>query len=102
MRILNFLERVNIAIDVAFALDYLHNHCHEPIVHCDLKPSNILLDNNMTAHVGDFRLSRFILEATSRSHANQSSSFGLKGTIGYAAPGNLIPSDAYFVRIVLF
>ncbi|KAM7526467.1 hypothetical protein LguiA_016369 [Lonicera macranthoides] len=101
MRILNLLERVNIAIDVAFALDYLHNHCHEPIVHCDLKPSNILLDNNMTAHVGDFGLSRFISEATSRSHPNQSSSFGLKGTIGYAAPGNLIPSDAYFARIVL-
>ncbi|KAL7182353.1 hypothetical protein ACSBR1_041122 [Camellia fascicularis] len=41
---LNFVQRLNIAIDVACALDYLHNHCEMAFVHCDLKPSNILLD----------------------------------------------------------
>ncbi|TQD81923.1 hypothetical protein C1H46_032526 [Malus baccata] len=51
---LNLTQRVNIAIDVACALDYLHNRSHMPIVHCDVKPSNILLDNDMTACVGDF------------------------------------------------
>ncbi|PRQ60888.1 putative protein kinase RLK-Pelle-LRR-XII-1 family [Rosa chinensis] len=35
---LNLIQRVNIAIDVANALDYLHSHFHNPIVHCDLKP----------------------------------------------------------------
>ncbi|XP_028098542.1 putative receptor-like protein kinase At3g47110 [Camellia sinensis] len=59
-RKLNFLQRINIAIDVAFALHYLHNECQMPIVHCDIKPSNILLDNDLTAHVSDFGLARLL------------------------------------------
>ncbi|XVE76528.1 hypothetical protein DITRI_Ditri12bG0181000 [Diplodiscus trichospermus] len=86
LRILSLLQRVNIAIDVASALEYLHHHCQKPIVHRDLKPSNILLENNMTAHVCDFGLAKFILDATERSHLSQTSSAGLKGTVGYAAP----------------
>ncbi|XP_024037407.1 putative receptor-like protein kinase At3g47110 isoform X2 [Citrus clementina] len=82
-RILSLLQRLNIAIDVASALEYLHRQYGKPIVHCDLKPSNILLDNDMTAHVGDFGLTRFIPEAI---RSNQSSSIGLKGTVGYAPP----------------
>jgi serine/threonine protein kinase len=46
--------RLEIAVNIMDALDYLHNHCQQPIVHCDLKPSNILLAKDMTAHVGDF------------------------------------------------
>jgi serine/threonine protein kinase len=82
-RNLNLIQRLNIAIDVANALDYLHNHCKTPIAHCDLKPSNVLLDGDMTAHVGDFGLLKFLSEASC-----QTSSVGLKGTVGYAAPGN--------------
>ncbi|XP_044460666.1 probable LRR receptor-like serine/threonine-protein kinase At3g47570 [Mangifera indica] len=81
---LSLLQRINIAIDVASAIDYLHHHSHEPIIHCDLKPSNILLDDDMTAHVGDFGLARFLTKFSSH---NQSSSVGVRGTIGYAAPG---------------
>ncbi|GKB24590.1 kinase-like domain-containing protein [Tanacetum coccineum] len=51
---LNLLQRINILKDVATALDYLHNRCQTTIVHGDLKPSNILLDADMVAHVGDF------------------------------------------------
>ncbi|GAB4842307.1 hypothetical protein Ancab_012277 [Ancistrocladus abbreviatus] len=84
---LNLLQRVNIAIDVACALDYLHYDCHTPIIHCDLKPSNILLDNDMRAYVGDFGLAKFI---TTLPNQNQnmmiSSSIGFRGTIGYAPP----------------
>ncbi|GLT30559.1 hypothetical protein SLA2020_053530 [Shorea laevis] len=80
---LSLLQRINIAIDVASALDYLHYNCSKPIVHCDLKPSNILLDNDMTGHVGDFGLAKFILESKTPS---QSSSIGVRGTIGYTAP----------------
>ncbi|XP_023898143.2 probable LRR receptor-like serine/threonine-protein kinase At3g47570 [Quercus suber] len=83
---LNFLQRLNIAIDVANALEYLHHCCHSPIVHCDLKPSNVLLDDEMIGHVGDFGLARFLREATQECFTNQSSSIGLKGTVGYTPP----------------
>ncbi|XP_039166973.1 putative receptor-like protein kinase At3g47110 [Eucalyptus grandis] len=83
---LNFVQRISIAIDVASALDYLHHQCHTPIVHCDLKPSNILLDVEMVAHVGDFGLAKFLVGSSLDSVANQMSSMGLRGTIGYAPP----------------
>ncbi|XP_038985178.1 receptor kinase-like protein Xa21 [Phoenix dactylifera] len=85
-RNLSLIQRLNIAIDVASALDYLHHDGPTPIVHCDLKPSNVLLDNNMTAHVGDFGLARFLTKTVSKSSQNSSISIGLKGTIGYVAP----------------
>ncbi|XP_048135696.1 putative receptor-like protein kinase At3g47110 [Rhodamnia argentea] len=83
---LSLLERMNIAIDVACALDYLHHHCETPIVHCDVKPSNVLLDDEMTGHVGDFGLARFLPEATHKLLVDQSSSVGVKGSFGYVAP----------------
>ncbi|XP_052304473.1 probable LRR receptor-like serine/threonine-protein kinase At3g47570 isoform X3 [Populus trichocarpa] len=92
-RNLNLIQRLNIAIDVANALDYLHNQCKMPIVHCDLKPSNVLLDGDMTAHVGDFGLLKFLSEASCQSSSSQTSSVGLKGTVGYAAPEYGIGSE---------
>ncbi|KAG7943033.1 hypothetical protein I3843_15G018800 [Carya illinoinensis] len=80
---LTLTQRLNIVIDVAFALDYLHHHCEPPIVHCDLKPGNVLLDENMVAHVGDFGLARFLLQ---NPQQNVISTIGLKGSIGYIAP----------------
>ncbi|XP_065624337.1 putative receptor-like protein kinase At3g47110 isoform X1 [Quercus suber] len=84
-RVLSLLQRLNIAIDVACALDYLHNHSVQPIIHFDLKPSNILLDNDMVAHVSDFGLARLVSTVTDSSQ-NQTSTIGIKGSIGYVAP----------------
>ncbi|KAM1423030.1 hypothetical protein ACFX2I_005099 [Malus domestica] len=85
---LSLLQRLEIAIGVACALDYLHNHCETPIVHCDLKPSNVLLDNELNGHVSDFGLARFLSQVTSNVSTihSQTSSVGIRGTIGYAAP----------------
>ncbi|KAK2634890.1 hypothetical protein Ddye_029682 [Dipteronia dyeriana] len=80
---LTLLHRLSIAIDVASAVDYLHHQCQEPILHCDLKPSNVLLDSDMTARVGDFGLVKFLPEV---SNEIESSSIGVRGTIGYTAP----------------
>ncbi|KAJ4720043.1 putative Receptor-kinase [Melia azedarach] len=80
---LSLLQRISIAIDAASAIEYLHHHCEEPVLHCDLKPSNVLLDGDMIAHVGDFGLVRFQPEI---SNPDQSSSVGVRGTIGYTAP----------------
>ncbi|KAJ0551498.1 putative protein kinase RLK-Pelle-LRR-XII-1 family [Helianthus annuus] len=77
---LSLLQRINILIDVAIAVNYLHNHCPITISHGDLKPSNILLDDDMVAHVGDFGLAQ-ILGTDSNNNST-----GVKGTIGYAPP----------------
>ncbi|KOM25280.1 hypothetical protein LR48_Vigan77s000300 [Vigna angularis] len=79
---LTLMQRLNIAIDVACAMEYLHHGCDPPIVHCDLKPANVLLDENMVAHIADFGLARFLSQNTSEKQ----STLGLKGSIGYIAP----------------
>lgn len=101
-------QRLSIAVDVADALEYLHHGNQGTIVHCDLKPSNILLDDNMTAHVGDFGLARFKFDsAASSSTYLMSSSAAVMGTIGYIPPecaaGGAISSagDVYSFGIVL-
>lgn len=80
-RPLNLGLRIRIATDIAAALDYLHNRCMPPLIHCDLKPSNVLLDDDMCARVGDFGLSKFLYDHPSKSL------IGARGSIGYIAPG---------------
>jgi Leucine-rich repeat (LRR) protein len=83
---LNLLQRLNILTDVASAIHYLHYESEQPIIHCDLKPSNILLHNDMVAHVSDFGLARILCAINGISDL-QTSTVGFNGTIGYAPPG---------------
>ena len=53
-----------VATDVADVLDYLHNSSWPTVIHCDLKPSNILLGSDWTAYVADFGLSKLVGEST--------------------------------------
>ena len=85
---LSLSQRLDIAVDIVDALDYLHNGCQPSIIHCDLKPSNILLNQDMRARVGDFGIARVLDEATSKNPLNSSSTLGIRGSIGYIAPGN--------------
>ncbi|XP_050222917.1 probable LRR receptor-like serine/threonine-protein kinase At3g47570 [Mercurialis annua] len=83
---LNFEQRLNIAIDVASAIEYLHCYCQPPIIHCDIKPSNVLIDEDFVAHVGDFGIAKILSEVSD----SQSSSVFIKGTAGYVAPDSNI------------
>ncbi|GLJ17420.1 hypothetical protein SUGI_0303090 [Cryptomeria japonica] len=75
---------LSIAVDVAHGMEYLHHDCPLQIVHCDLKPSNVLLDANMTALVTDFGICRLITPNSIDSFS--AATFALKGSIGYIAP----------------
>ncbi|XP_026460745.1 receptor kinase-like protein Xa21 [Papaver somniferum] len=86
---LNLERRLSIAVDVAFALNYLHHDSQSPIVHCDVKPSNVLLDDDLTAHVGDFGLDKFLNNSSSNSrqlNEQDASSVAIKGSISYVSP----------------
>ncbi|CAH1428819.1 unnamed protein product [Lactuca virosa] len=80
---MGFLERLKVAIDVASGLSYLHHECVvAPVVHCDLKPSNVLLDEDLTAKIGDFGLASMLVD----KDKSFSSSHVLKGSMGYIPP----------------
>ncbi|WRX13120.1 Serine-threonine/tyrosine-protein kinase [Theobroma cacao] len=83
---LNFVQRLEIAIDVANAIDYLHHDCETMIVHRDLKPTIVLLDDEMVAHVSDFGLSRLVSSHSRNMGMGDTNSSLIKGTIGYVAP----------------
>ncbi|XP_015889493.3 probable L-type lectin-domain containing receptor kinase S.5 [Ziziphus jujuba] len=74
--------RYKIVSGVASALHYLHNEYDQKVVHRDLKASNIMLDSNFNARLGDFGLAR-ALENGKTSYAEMG---GIQGTMGYIAP----------------
>ncbi|XP_059436599.1 receptor kinase-like protein Xa21 [Corylus avellana] len=77
---LSIVQRLHIMTDVASALEYLHYGYSTPIVHCDLKPSNILLDEDMVAHVADFGIAKLLGDGDSMMRTMT------LATIGYMAP----------------
>ncbi|XP_072058058.1 LRR receptor-like serine/threonine-protein kinase EFR [Arachis hypogaea] len=91
---LDLAQRLNILIDVANALHYLHYECVEPIIHCDLKPSNVLLDDHMVGHVTDFGLARLLTDSN-----QQSTTIGLKFKYGIGSPVSM-QGDTYSFGIL--
>ncbi|KAG1327826.1 putative LRR receptor-like serine/threonine-protein kinase [Cocos nucifera] len=92
-RILNWRERLRIAVDAALGLEYLHKGCTPPIIHRDVKIGNILLSQNLVAKIADFGLSKAFL---TDDHTHVSTEV-VMGTPGYIDPEyDSITSHAQF------
>lgn len=93
--------RLQIALDSARGLEYIHEHTVSVYIHCDIKSANILIDKNFRAKVADFGLAKLT------EFGNASLYTGLQGTIGYLPPesvyGNVSPkTDVYAFGVVLY
>jgi hypothetical protein len=85
---LGFGQLVSIASDVAEGMAYLHHYAAARVVHCDLKPSNVLLDEGMRAVVSDFGIARLVAGVDGDASSTHSITTGLlQGSVGYMAPG---------------
>lgn len=101
---LSWIMRVQIALDAAKGLEYIHEHTKPHYVHRDIKSSNILLDASFRAKISDFGLTKLV----SRSNDGEASVTRVVGTYGYLAPEYLRDglatnkSDVYAFGVVLF
>ncbi|KAJ3670958.1 hypothetical protein LUZ60_008384 [Juncus effusus] len=101
---LSWILRVQIALDAARGLEYIHEHTRDHYVHRDIKTSNILLDSAFRAKISDFGLSKLVLN----SSEEEASVTKVVGTFGYLAPEYLrdglatSKSDVYAFGVVLF
>ncbi|XP_002529278.3 G-type lectin S-receptor-like serine/threonine-protein kinase At2g19130 [Ricinus communis] len=100
--VLDWKTRYNIALGTAKGLAYLHEKCKDCIIHCDIKPENILLDGEFCPKVTDFGLAKLFTRDFSRALTT------MRGTIGYLAPewisGEAITAkaDVYSYGTMLF
>ncbi|XP_058067735.1 putative leucine-rich repeat receptor-like serine/threonine-protein kinase At2g24130 [Magnolia sinica] len=88
---LELIQRVSICSDIAEGMAYLHHHSPVRVIHCDLKPSNVLLNDDMTALVSDFGIARLVMNVGGAGNGGpenvgNSTANMLSGSIGYIAP----------------
>ncbi|KAF3772627.1 G-type lectin S-receptor-like serine/threonine-protein kinase, partial [Nymphaea thermarum] len=72
--------RIQIAVGIARGLMYLHEECSTQIIHCDIKPGNILLHGNLIPKISDFGLAKLLKRDQTRTNTD------IRGTKGYIAP----------------
>jgi len=93
--------RFGFATGIARGLVYLHEECENPIIHCDIKPQNILIDENLNPKISDFGLAKLLLSDQSRTTTM------IRGTRGYVAPewfknvGVTVKVDVYSFGVML-
>lgn len=80
LQVLSWDRRFHIVTGIVAALSYLHNEWQQCVLHRDVKPSNVMLDENFNAHLGDFGLARLI------DHNKMAWTTMVAGTIGYMSP----------------
>ncbi|KAG0566925.1 hypothetical protein KC19_7G097400 [Ceratodon purpureus] len=96
---LSWIQRVQISLDAARGLEYIHEHTKPTYIHRDIKSANILIDSNFRAKVADFGLAKLTEDGTGT---------GIVGTFGYMSPeyalyGEVSPKlDVYAFGVVLF
>ncbi|KAJ9139727.1 hypothetical protein P3X46_030434 [Hevea brasiliensis] len=76
----SWYKRMQIAFGIARGLFYLHEECSTQIIHCDIKPQNILLDDSFSARISDFGLAKLLKADQTRTAT------AIRGTKGYVAP----------------
>ncbi|KAG6626034.1 hypothetical protein I3843_15G016700 [Carya illinoinensis] len=76
----NWEERIKISLNIARGILYLHEECETHIIHCDLNPNNILMDEHGCAKLADFGLAKLLMPDHSKTLT------GIRGTRGYVAP----------------
>ncbi|KAK9135776.1 hypothetical protein Syun_015106 [Stephania yunnanensis] len=105
LRSLAWSDRMKVAIGVAKALERLHHHCSPPIVHRDVKSSNVLLTRHNEAQLADFGTAMLIHEAQQPSASAKP--YHVVGTFGYLAPEYMMygkvdeKTDVYSYGVVL-
>ncbi|KAH9318983.1 hypothetical protein KI387_020752, partial [Taxus chinensis] len=80
---LTLSDRLRISMDIAQGMAYLHHQCFVQVIHCDLKPNNVLLGDDMTSYIADFGIAKLLF---GNSMGSLTSTNALKGSAGYIPP----------------